>query len=188
MPKPTIVLVVLIAIPVCMIIVTITVLSTDSSGRFVDWEHITEPHEPIVELLDHDNDGIYVQGRSGIIYRCDFCLNGNCDCWSDTDLPESLERDPGEIDPPSMVVADPPGDVKDRVSLGFQWQHGVRRTDYVVLQDGSLWRWDNITNGFAALGFLYLAVIGGLALDGLIVCVLIVGWLVRKVLARSHSR
>ena len=137
-----------------------------NKGIHTKWENISDLPEDIQGLLYGNFNELYVVTVTDTIYHWDRirAINGVV-VWSETEFTQPLENDFYEIPPPDFLVSNPPDKEIERISFGQQWQHGIARIDYVLLENGQIWMWMHGTSiailpWYAFIGLLFGVFIG----------------------------
>lgn len=144
----------------------------DAQNREVPqtWSALGVPPERASKILFADPLNLFVETVSGRVYRC---------CWNPTDAPQPTTTDLYRCQTtPAYQVPTPPGKVMDRREVSYCNAEAVILQTFVILDDGSVWKWRYDPNALA--GFTWLVVFGlGGAGFGVIVSASLVKLIIR---------
>ena len=121
------------------------------------WELLGTPNGGAKEISYSSISIIYVIGENDTEYRCQFVQgNGLCD-WREDSSPDE-PMDLSECISPWPDIPSPPGEVIDNSEHVFCYGEGKSQTNYAVLTDGSVWRWEHGTSGIGQIAALFTIV------------------------------
>ena len=121
------------------------------------WEFLGTPYGGAKEISYSSIGSIYVIGENDTEYRCQSVqANGPCD-WREDSSPDE-PMDPSECTSPWPDIPSPPGAVTDSSEHVFCYGEGKSQTNYAVLTDGSVWRWEHGTSGIGQIAALFTIV------------------------------
>jgi hypothetical protein len=152
------------------------------AGAFSRWRSLGAPSETAMNLVTGDIDVIYVRAASGDVYMCRHRgATAARDCWDRAAEPLSVDPEVrfdqqvfgGEVQPP-------PGRVLDWLYTARWYAEDAFETRYVLLEDGTVWKWEYDVGSYWNL----LILLGG-ALVGVVVAVAVAAVIWAPVLLRS---
>jgi hypothetical protein len=119
-------------------------------GAFTSWQPLGTPPEPITRLLgneagDRGRNLVRVETKSGALYQC--CSQGNAE-WRKV-TPSELVYNNACFDLPSQATA-PPRKIISCVEVAA-FEGAIDRTQFALLDDGSIWMWHHHVNLLAEL-------------------------------------
>ena len=117
------------------------------------WQPLGAPPATITGLLQIDRGDLYVAAADDQIYKC---------CWARSELP-AYPSGPGSHFPcdVSQEKPSPPAGVIDRLEVTYCGpDYGISYA-YVLLEDGSVWKWSFAQDGLATMGALLTYSLGG---------------------------
>jgi len=133
------------------------------SGRLHGWEALGAVPGGAGEFLDASTTYVYLKNRSGDIYRnpdSNYCET----CWEKT-----LPLDKPLIDPSrscqgtNSAIPSTPGEVVDRLAGRECYADAIADFEYVILTDGSVWKWAYFRGAYGLLVYPLFALCGCLA-------------------------
>ena len=138
------------------------------------WEALDTPPGSLRRLAAATSRHVIVETSDGTFYEV-YCRAEYPDerCWERTGPPPA-EPGPFACDDYRLPAA--PGPVRDLIASCFRHEY-IRLTQYALLEDGSLWRWEVTTNPLGQVASLFWSVVLG-AVVGAIVGVYV--WLARN--------
>jgi hypothetical protein len=157
-------------------------LKMRQAGAFSSWRSLGAPPSAAVELVTGDPDVIYVRTGSGDVYECRHRGTDVArDCWEKAQEPFSVDPDVrfeqrvygGEVQPPA-------GSVLDRLYTSRWYAEDAFETRYVLLDDGSVWKWEYDVGGNWSLLILVAGLLAGLGLAAAAAAVIWVPVLLRS--------
>ncbi len=153
--------VILIATPILTVIVgaglIIVVLLVEQRGM---WRQLDTPPGEVTRLLTADEDVVYVETADGTVYRVMCRAKGPDDiCWEETEAP------PGDLVLPCthQELPPPPGPAKDHIETCIEYEFYIL-TQYALLEDGTLWRWNVGIYPLGQVARLFRTVVGSAVL------------------------
>lgn len=150
------------------------------NGRLTRWQRLPDPPEPAIEIMAGGTGPaaaawyVFVRSATGAIFYCPPYTPG--DCWVPATEPIDVPYVPGCDYPSHYTLPPAPGPVLDHLeteTCNFEAGYTV---NFVVLADGSVWRWQHVSSGLIALtGWLFGALCGaGLGLLAAIILIAVV--------------
>jgi hypothetical protein len=118
------------------------------------WEQVGSPPARVTALLMIDRGDLYVTAADDQVYRC---------CWERSELPD-YPSGPGSHFPcdVSQEKPSPPAGVINRLDITYCGPDYGLAYAYVLLDDGSVWRWSHAQDGLATMGALLTYSLGGI--------------------------
>jgi hypothetical protein len=134
-------------------------------GALTRWQRLPDPPAPAAEIVDGGTRlapggwWLTVRGADDRLFHCP-PYDG---CWVEVTAP------PAEAAEPCLYPYDarppaPPGPVADRLEAQACNAEAAYQASFVVLEDGTVWRWGHSVAGLSSLVELFLFVAGGAAL------------------------
>ena len=138
------------------------------------WEELDTPPSSLLRLAAATDRHVIVETSDGTFYEV-YCRATYPDerCWEKTGPPREASISYACDD---YWLPAPPGPVRDRLAFCLRHEY-IRLTQYALLEDGSLWRWQVTTNPLGQVAGLFWSVVLG-AVVGAIVGVYV--WLARN--------
>jgi hypothetical protein len=102
------------------------------------WERLALPPGDVVSLVAGDEDRVVVETDSGATYEV-YCRTNDDEyypCVQEVDTPGNVYH----FNCDSEDFPSPTGQVKDRLLTCVEYEYMIR-TQYVLHEDGTLWRW-----------------------------------------------
>ena len=137
--------------------------SSNARGR---WQRLEPMPTRGVAIVTGTLSEVYVRTAKGSIYGCRHRrdTNGPESCWFEVQEPLDLNRD-ALLDPRAgqREVKPPAGTVVDTLEVAVWYYEGVSRTHYVLMQDGTVFKWEHSVHamvdairpmGWAAVGLV----------------------------------
>jgi hypothetical protein len=155
------------------------------TGAFSRWRSLGQPPGTGVDIVTGDHDVVYVRTATGSIFGCEHReTRAPDDCWEDAQEPLSVDSE-ARFDTRlyEREVEPPPGTVVDTLYVTFWYAEDAFEIRYVLLEDGTVWKWEYDVGSYLNLAILLL----GLAVGGAIGVVAVVVLWVRAGL-RSRRR
>lgn len=115
------------------IVVVYVVLFIEKRGR---WEQLAAPPGEIVRLVTGDTDHVVVETASGSKYEIQCRTNKEYPCLVGVEAPTDVHQ--YKCDSEDFPI--PSGQVKDHLLTCIEYEYMIR-AQYVLREDGSLWRW-----------------------------------------------
>lgn len=117
------------------------------------WEQVGSPPARVTALLMIDRGDLYVTAADDQVYRC---------CWERSELPD-YPSGPGSHFPcdVSQEKPSPPAGVINRLDITYCGPDYGLAYAYVLLDDGSVWRWSYAQDGLATMGAVLTYSLGG---------------------------
>lgn len=131
-------------------------------GTILEWKPLEPPPEKATEILaagagSGDSWAVYVKTTNQKVYSCSYEI-----CWIEkTVVPEDLRANPPCDPPVYFEVPSPPGQVVDSREAQACNSEAGYQVNFVVLEDGSVWRWQHYTTAFSLLERLFVSTICG---------------------------
>jgi hypothetical protein len=123
------------------------------SGALRKWEPLDTPPGGATELVDANDTYVYVRNNSGILYRCPVC-------WEESPPLDRLLVDPDRPCPGAQANSPPPpGEVVDHLSGRVCYVDAWTDFEYVLLSDGSVWKWIRFSGFYGSLIYPVMAII-----------------------------
>ncbi len=119
-----------------------------------NWSHYEQLPSKALRFMGHDGNelfdaGVYIEAADGIIYHCQ---DSNLPCISSQEVNASVpSRNCGS---PIGITPWSPGKVTDKLSYRFCGVDGFADRYYIILEDGSVWKWSS--RGSAAMAGYFL--------------------------------
>jgi membrane-associated protease RseP (regulator of RpoE activity) len=123
---------VLVALAIGIVLIYVLAF-VERKGR---WEQFATPPGNVVRLVAGDTDHVAVETDRGAIYEVQCRTNKDYTCVEEVDPPGDVEQltcDPEDF-------PEPEGKVKDRLLACIEHEY-IIRTQYVLRDDDTLWRW-----------------------------------------------
>jgi len=133
-----------------------------------------------MEIVTGDIEVVYVRTEAGKIYGCKHGGREKAkDCWVEDHEPLRVDSKArfdkmlyqGEIDPPI-------GTVLDTLDVTVWYAEDAYETHYVLLEDGTVWKWEYDVGFYLGFFIIILGPIAGLAI-GLVVVVIM--WAIESI-------
>ena len=143
----------------------------DRLPREQPWQPLGSPPAKVTGLLQIDRGELYVAAADDQIFKC---------CWERSELPEFPSFPPSHF--PCEVPQEkptPPGTIVDRLEVTYCGADYGLAYSYVLLDDGSVWKWAFTQDPLAGIGILLLYSLGGIG-GGLLLGVAIAVWSWRR--------
>jgi hypothetical protein len=122
-------------------------------GKFRGWQNLGTPLGSAQAILDANASFAYVETTTVDITSCPPC-EGNVQPLDEPLLDEQFDCSPSLGPPPA------PGEVVDRFAGVECYADGSTDFEYVILSDGSVWRWDFTSSAYLVLVYPILMVVG----------------------------
>jgi len=120
------------------------------------WQRLDDPPDRITELALIDWADLYVQTEGEKILKC---------CWVESELPRSPSGPASHFPCESTLLKPtPPGRALDRLDVTYCGPDYAPSYSYVLLEDGTVWRWSYSGGGLAAFGAILTYGLCGLGL------------------------
>ena len=141
-------------------------LKVRQGGTLSQWRSLGAPPGAGVDLVTGDPDVVYVRTTSGDVYGCRHRGSGPPrDCWERAQEPLSVDPQArfdqrvyqGEVQPP-------PGRVLDTLYVARWYAEDAFETRYVLIEDGTVWKWEYDVGGNWSLLILLAGGLAGVAL------------------------
>ncbi len=161
-------------------IISPSIVQQMRDGVFTSWQSLGSPPEHITRLLGYEFGDrgrilVRVETNSGTLYQC--CSQENVDWHKVT--PSDLVYMDACFDLPPQANAPPPI-VISCVEV-FAFEGATDRTQFVLLDDGSIWTWHHYVNFIPEIGIICTSsFVGGLL--GIVVII------VMKVIQRQTDK
>lgn len=143
-------------------------LAARQSGALSHWQPLQNPPQNAVEIVGGDLQSVYVRTEEGKIYGCRHL--GKAEeriCWAE--YAEPLNLDPQAKDDTLLfkqAVELPPGQVKDSLNITVWQAEDAFEIRYVLLSDGTIWKWQYDVSSYLAVGILIAGTFFGIVLGG----------------------
>jgi hypothetical protein len=117
-----------------------------------------------VDIVTGDASVVYVRTATGRTYRCDHGKTAAVgDCWDSAQEPFSIHNR-ARLDTTlfQRELQPPPGTVVDTLNVTIWYPEDASETRYVLLEDGTVWKWQYDRGAYWTLMLLLLGpVVGG---------------------------
>jgi hypothetical protein len=100
------------------------------------WEQLATPPGDVVRLVAGDIDHVVVETDSGATYEVQCRTNKEYPCLEEVDWSGNTYQSTCDLED----FPEPEGRVRDRLLACFEYEYMIR-TQYVLRDDGTLWRW-----------------------------------------------
>lgn len=162
----------LVLLPCLCLLGSVAFLNAQRSGKFSRWRSLEAPPGNGVEIVTGDTYVVYVRAAAGDVYGCEHQRKVTADnCWVETQEP--LGIDPNTAFDERLFQDDvepPPGMAVDTLDVTVWQVASAHETRYVLLQDGTVWKWEFSRVGYSSL----IIVVLGLLAGGVLAIVLVV--------------
>jgi hypothetical protein len=141
-------------------------LKARQAGAFSRWRSLGVPPGTGVDLVTGDIDVVYVRTASGDLHACRHRGAGAArDCWERAQEPLSVDPDvrfdqrvyEREVQPPG-------GTVLDSLYVARWYAEDAFETRYVLIEDGTVWKWEYDVGGNWSLLILLAGGLAGMVL------------------------
>ena len=111
------------------------------------WEQLESPPGDIQRIVSAEEDYVIVETSDNSLYKV-YCQPEDADeiCWEEIEGPIEVWDWPCESD----LFPQPPNGVRDQVKYCIEYEYLVY-SQYFLLEDGSLWRWQYAVNPFGQI-------------------------------------
>ena len=167
--------IVLLALPCLGLVGSVSYFSARKAGVFSRWRSLGMPPGGGVGIVTGDISVVYVRTGAGAVFGCSDHRGRKLpdDCWREGREPYGIDRKAafdsrvyeGEAKPP-------PGTVVDSLEVSIRYGDAAFETRYVLLEDGTLWKWEYDVSAYGDLGTIVLGPLAGMALG--IVAVIVI--------------
>lgn len=123
---------VLVAMAIGIIVIYVLAF-VEKKGR---WEQFATPPGDAVRLVGGDIDHVVVETDRGATYEVQCRTNKEYPCLEEVDSPGDVYQSTCDLED----FPEPEGQVRDRLLACFDYEYMIR-TQYVLRDDGTLWRW-----------------------------------------------
>lgn len=147
------------------ILITYVLSFVEGKGH---WEQFATPPGEVVNLLAGDIDYVVVETDRGETYEVQCRTNEEYPCLEAVDPPGDVYESP--CDPADFP--EPKGQVKDRLLACVEYEYTIR-SQYVLREDGTLWRWRIELYPYGQLA-RFILIMGLSLIVGLVVGIIIV--------------
>lgn len=168
---------------------SVAFLKFQESGASNRWRPLGAPPGSEAEFVTGDTDVVYVRSAGGDIYGCRHQRKVTVDnCWVEAQEPLDIapDTDFGELQFQENV--EPPGTVVDTLDVTVWKRDASFETRYVLLQDGTVWRWETSEVGYFNLIIIALGLIAGGVLGIALVVILWSGVGLRSLWQRTSQQ
>jgi hypothetical protein len=181
---------ILVLIPGLCLAGAVNYVDGQQSGEHSRWRSLGAPPHGGAEFITGDPDVVYVRTAAGDTYACRYYGSVGADtCWYAVQEPLKVHPniqfdDPlfeGDVDPP-------PGTVVDALHVTAWERDASFEARYVLLQDGTVWKWEYDAVGYSGLIIIVLALFAGLILAGGLVIALWLGFGLHGLLGRARRQ
>ena len=159
-------LVILAVLPCLGLVGSSVYLRARQAGALSRWRSLGAPPGGGVDIVTGDTNVVYVRASTGSVYSCEHrATRGAQDCWDTAQEP--LRIDPkakfdkslyeGEVELPAETVV-------DSLDVAVWYAEDAFETRYVLLDDGTVWKWDYDVGAYWSLLILILGPLAGLVL------------------------
>jgi hypothetical protein len=121
-------------------------------GHLTMWQALGQPPATISAFVPEHTGQLQVTvlAEDGKAYVCHTATQP--DCWEEIILEV---RPPLDSEPcmtrPNFITPTPPGLLKSEVTVTFCHAETAALTQYALLQDGTVWRWDHFSSSYLVL-------------------------------------
>jgi hypothetical protein len=134
------------------------------------------PPEGGVEIVAGDINVVYVRSEAGKVYGCEHSNSTDDSCWLEAQKPYDVDPEAthdnrlfqGDVEPP-------PGEVVDALEVTVWQAEDAFETRYILLEDGTMWKWEYDVGAYQSLSILILGPIAGLGIGIIAVFILWLG-------------
>jgi hypothetical protein len=137
------------------------------SGWFAGWQAVSPPPEKAVHILTIHDEGLWVQGESGVVYQNLASRTCQSECWQRVDAPPTVfTEDQSTLSVlPQACKPVPPNlgarEVTSQCLKAYWWDTNVA---YSLRADGGLSSWFYTSGGeYEPLGFVLFIAVGAIA-------------------------
>ncbi len=157
---------VLILLPCLGLVGSSVYLQARQAGALSRWRSLGAPPGSGVDIVAATTKVVYVRSSTGQIYICNHrAARGAQDCWDEAEEPVPLDPDArpdmrvfeGNVEPPA-------GTVVDTLEVSLWYPEDAFETRYVLLGDGTVWKWEYDVGAYWSLLILILGPLGGFVL------------------------
>ena len=131
-----------------------------SMGLFSFWVSLGTPPGQPVNIIATDSETVYVKTSDERIFAF---IEGQ---WIISKL---SQPDDSQCSYSVSFVISPPNHAKDSVQQGYCFPHGQRDMRYVLLEDGSIWRWSSPERLSMLFDMLPMGIFAGLVIGALLI-------------------
>jgi len=166
--------VILTLLPCLGLVGNVAYFRYQKAGAFSHWQSLGAPPYSGVDIVTGDIGVVYVRTAAGNIYGCMHKRKRVADnCWYEAQEPLSVDRKAtfdnrlyqNEVEPP-------PGSVADMLDVTVWHAEDAFETRYILLEDGTVWKWEYDMGAYFSLFILILGPLAGLALGIMVVVIL----------------
>jgi len=136
------------------------------AGAFSHWRSLGAPPDVAVKLVTGDTDVVYVRTVRDDVYECRHRGTAAArDCWQRAQEPVTVDPEVHFDQPVYEAEVQPPaGKVVDRLYTARWYAEDAFETRYVLLDDGSVWKWEYDVGGNWSLLIFVVGLLSGVAL------------------------
>jgi hypothetical protein len=181
---------ILVLVPCLCLAGAVAFSSAQRRGEHSRWRSMGALPRSGVEILTGDTAVVYVRTATGDIFVCRHQRKVTVeDCWVEAQEPFDVEAT-ARFDVPLFKdeLELPPGTVVDTLNVTVRRRDYASESRYVLLQDGTVWRWDYSQVGYFDLIIGALALLAGGVCAIALVVVLWSGVGVRSLWRRASRR
>ena len=153
---------------------SVAFLRARQAGMLTRWRSLGAVPGGGVEILTADIGVVYVAAATGKLYGCKHRGRPAAgDCWYEAQEPLTID-DKANFDTrvfQGEVVA-PSGTVVDSLDVAIWRAEDTFETRYVLLEDGTVWKWEYDVGSYWSLTMLILGLAAGLVLAVVVVVVM----------------
>lgn len=148
-------------------------------GHLTFWQTLGQPPVPIRAFVPEHTGQLQVAvlAEDDKTYICQ--TSAQPDCWNEVDL---SAQPPLFSEPcytrPNFITPTPPGPLTSEITITFCHAETAALTQYALLQDGTVWRWDHFSSSYLVLMEIVFLPLCGAWAGGMLglVAVAVVWW------------
>jgi len=158
-----------------------------TTGALQRWQALGTPPDKAVGFVTGDISVIFVSTAAGDIYGCKHEKTGDASCWHAAQEPLRVDPETQFDNPiPRSEFKPPRGAIADELVATIWYADAVFETRYVLLEDGTVWKWEN-ERGLGGILACILGPIAG-AILGIVTTIVLWGYMgLRRTLQRHNN-